>query len=281
MAFCNPILHKMRIQSVSSQVTHVIPYLQAGTNDITEKAQLPIMRGVVEELPPSLEAIVCAGDLQGVDINAQPGQEPKLLGEVLADELLILLELLSIAPSRTGIVLTGDFYSAPQADKRGASGDVRRVWNAFRQRFRWVAGVLGNHDQFGATADELRDFTQQPNLYHLEGNSHVVDGLTLAGIGGIIGKPTKPLRHTPDKYLLLLAQLRQANPDLMILHPSPAVAEQHCIGSEELGAVYEKQAYPLTVCGHVAWPMPLVELKNKNQILNVDAKAFILTPPVS
>lgn len=275
------ILYEMRIQSVSSEPIHYIQYLQAGANGKTKTAQLPILEGVIDKLPSSLSAIVCTGDLQGVGITHQLEQQPKLLGEILADELSVLLEMLDVSPSRTGIVLSGDFYSAPQADQRGASGDVRRVWNTFQQRFRWVAGVLGNHDQIGSTADDLQMFLQKPNLYYLDGNSHLVDGLLVAGISGVIGNPTKTLRRSPSDYLATLAQLKRANPDLIVLHQSPSVAKQGCLGSDELGAIYEQQTHPLTICGHVSWPLPLVELDNDNQILNVDSRAIIFRPSVS
>jgi Icc protein len=267
----------MRVQSISSEPVHYIQYLHAGTKGRIETAQLPISRGVIEKLPTSLDAIVCAGDLQGIS-TSQPGQEPKLLGEFLADELFVLLETLDISPSRTGIILSGDLFSSPQADRRGASGDVRRVWLAFQQRFRWVAGVLGNHDQIGFTTDDFQMFFQNSNLHYLDGNAHSTDGLSVAGISGIIGNSSKPLRRSASDFLSTLARLNRKKPDLIVLHQSPSVAAQGCLGSDELGAIYEKQEYPLTICGHVSWPFPLVELENGNQILNVDSRAIILSP---
>ena len=234
---------------------------------------MPILQGVVETLPAPLEALVCTGDLQGIG-----GQDSKLLGEVLAEELVVLLEMLGISTGHTGILLSGDFYSEPQANKRGTSGDVRCVWNAFLRNFRWVAGVAGNHDQFGFTPDELQAFIQQPNLYYLDGKTQIVDGLKLAGVGGITGNPDKPQRRSAEKYLSVVSELRRSKPDILMLHLSPAVPELGYLGLDELGTIYRQQDYPLTICGHVSWPSPLAKLANNNQILNVDSRVVILTP---
>ena len=266
----------MRIQTITLQPIHKISYLQATSDGTAEIAELPILQGFVEALPPTIDSIVCVSDLQGIGITHQLSQEPKLLGELLAEELPDLLESLRVSPLHTGIVLAGDFYSSPQANQRGVSGDVRQVWNAFRQRFGWVAGVLGNHDQLGATPAELNRFVQQPNLFYLDGTTCSVAGLSIAGISGIIGNPTKPLRRSADEYLSMLARLRQTKPDLIILHPSPSVPKSHYLGADELGAAYERQEYPLTVCGHISWPQPLAELQNGTQILNIDSRAIIL-----
>lgn len=257
------ILSEMHIHSISAEPIHLISYLQAGANGKTKVTQLPILEAVADKLPPSLSALVCTGDLQGVGITHQFEQPPQLLGEILADELSILLEMRGVSPLRTGIVLVGDFYSAPQADQRGASGDVRCVWNAFRERFRWVAGVLGNHDQIGSTTHDLQVFLQKPNLYFLDGNSYSIDGLLVAGVSGIIGNPAKTLRRSTNDYLATLELLKRANPDLIVLHQSPSVARFGCLGSDELGALYEQHTYPLTICGHVSWPLSLVELENE------------------
>lgn len=267
----------MRIQRVSAEPIHYLPYLKAGTGGKTETAQLPIFEGRVDALPASLEAIICTSDLQGVATSPRPGQASELLGEVLADELAVLLDMLSIAAGQTGVVLSGDFFSAAHADQRGATGDVRRVWTAFQQKFRWVAGVLGNHDQLGFTADDLEIFVSQPNVYYLDGAVRLIDGWTLAGISGIIGNPAKPLRRSADEYLSILARLYREKPDLILLHQSPAVVKLGRSGSAELGVFYAQQrVYPLTVCGHVSWPLPLAELDNGAQILNVDSRAIIL-----
>ncbi len=268
----------MRVQRVSPEVLHQISYLRAGTNGETETAQLPVLQAFVEELPASLQAIVCTGDLQGVVAALDTHSRSHLLGKVLAQELAILLEMHNIDPARTGVVLSGDFYSAPQADQRGASGDVREVWNAFLQNFRWVLGVLGNHDQIGSTLQEFQEFVRQPNLYLLNGDTCVVDGLVVGGIGGIIGNPKRPLRRTAEDYLSALRKLRKAKAHLIVLHPSPAISYLNLVGNEELGVAFEQQGFPLTVCGHVRWKQFYIQMRNGNQLLNVDSRVVVLQP---
>ena len=270
----------MRVQRVSSEVLHQISYLRAGTNGETEITQLPILRGFIEGLPASLQAIVCTGDLQGVVISSDIRSEPQLLGKALAQELAVLLEMHDIDSARTGVVLSGDFYSAPQADQRGASGDVREVWNAFLQHFRWVIGVAGNHDGFGSTSQALEKFVGQPNLHLLDGIC-TIDGLVVGGIGGIIGNSKRALRRSSEDYLSDLKQLRQVKPDLIVLHPSPAIPYLNLIGSEELGVAFEQQVFPLTVCGHVSWKQPCAELHNGNQLLNVDSRVVVLQSAIA
>jgi len=243
---------------------------------IAEVAQLPILRGIVDKLPSSLDAIVCTSDLQGIDAAPQSGPGVRLLGELLAVELAAFLEVISVLPSRTGIVLAGDFYSSATANQRGASGDVRCVWDAFVQRFRWVAGVSGNHDRLGHTPDDVHAFVKTPNLHYLDGTVCSVDGLTLAGIGGIIGKPAKPMRRSAKDYASTLKRLEDTKPDLIIRHQSPDVEELAFLGSDKLTAAYGRQTYPLVICGHISWPSPFVQLSNGTQLLNVDSRAVIL-----
>jgi 3',5'-cyclic-AMP phosphodiesterase len=267
----------MRIRDISAEPIHQIPYLHAGAQGRVETAQLPILHGTVEGLPQSLDAIICTADLQGTALPRESSMEVRLLGELVAEELPIVLEILGIASERTGILLTGDFYSAPQADERGASGDVRPVWDAFSQRFRWVVGVLGNHDRFGLDGTPTNDLADAPNAHCLDGTTCFVDGLTLAGISGIIGKPTKPLRRSAADYLATLDRLSRKQPDILILHSGPSVLEPALPGADELATVYRRQSYPLTIFGHVFWPVPLVECGD-NQLLNVDSRVIILQP---
>jgi Icc protein len=103
------------------------------------------LRGRVDGLPDGLEAVVLASDLQGralADPHASEDVPLRLLGEAVADELHTLAELEEIPPpERMGVALAGDLYAAPDARKRGATGDVRSVWRAFARRgFRWVVG---------------------------------------------------------------------------------------------------------------------------------------------
>ncbi len=108
-----------------------------------ESVELPLLEGEVDVLPSGLDALILTGDLQGIAPSWSTGSTG-LLGVRLAEELVELSEQGVLPyPERTGVVLAGDLYSAPGANIRGASGDVRAVWEAFADAFRWVAGVQG------------------------------------------------------------------------------------------------------------------------------------------
>ncbi|MEZ6040302.1 MAG: hypothetical protein R3C20_07335 [Planctomycetaceae bacterium] len=66
-----------------------------------------------------------------------------------------------------GVILAGDFYTVPNLDKRGGSGDVTSVWQAFARQFKWVVGVAGNHDIFG---------NSEAPAQRISANSHYLDG---------------------------------------------------------------------------------------------------------
>lgn len=110
---------------------------------------------------------------------------------MIADELAMMGEAGELVhPSHTGVLLAGDLFSSDTADVRGASGDVRAVWSAFAARFRWVAGVAGNHDTFGTPREQER-LLRQPNAHLLDGEVRELDGLRVGGVGLISGASEK------------------------------------------------------------------------------------------
>jgi hypothetical protein len=111
-------------------------------------------RGRIDRLPDPLAALVVRSDLQGRAHTEREGDPALLLGETLANELAVLAELGELTDlARVGVVLAGDVYSEPRLEKRGGFGGARPAWLALRQRFRWVAGVAGNHDDFGSASE--------------------------------------------------------------------------------------------------------------------------------
>jgi 3',5'-cyclic-AMP phosphodiesterase len=267
----------MRVVSIQPQPIHTIAYQLAGSAGRTITAQLPILVGTVDVLPARLRAIVCLSDLQGIEPPWIASGRPRLLGEVVAEELSLLATLGELPPSDAiGILLAGDLYATPAADQRGVEGDVRPVWHAFHTAFRWVAGVPGNHDRFGESPTELAELAHRARLYYLDGTTCIVDELDIAGIGGIIGNPAKPFRRTEVQFIATLKKLSMVKPDILILHESPAVKEQAFLGSPVIRAALETSALSLVICGHTQWMHPLAELANGCQVLNVDSRVIIL-----
>ena len=166
--------------------------------------QLPIHTAIVDKLPQDCDAVIVAADLQGrelfpkLQLNSSPAGL-RLVGEVLPEFLVNeLLYGLSIEPSKVGVFLAGDFYTVPALDKRGGTGDVSAVWREFGEYFQWVVGVAGNHDTFGGPRQSRPRFSG--NLNYLDGASLDIGGIKIAGIGGVIGNPSRLHRRTEDDF---------------------------------------------------------------------------------
>ena len=279
----------MRVQLIEKEPFDTIRYLNAGRKRVQE-ATLPLLRGTVSRLPDPLDALVVAADLQGRALASDGSSQRPLLGEVLAEHLAVLAERGEF-PSleRVGVLLGGDLYTVPELDRRGGLGDVRPVWNAFACRFRWVAGVAGNHDGFGSNPRDVELFLAHPQVHLFDGDVRTIDSVRIGGVGGIIGKPTKPNRKNPDHFLGLLEQVIQKGSEIVVLHESPSIPGRRCRGRPEIRETIEAVAreapaargFPIVVCGHVRWPEPLVELEAGVQFLNVDARVVVLTRPSS
>ncbi|HEY0135022.1 MAG TPA: hypothetical protein VGB85_13100 [Nannocystis sp.] len=263
----------MRIVEIGSSPAHEIEYLDAAPGGGSQVRRLPVLRGVVEGLPAELDALLIAADLQG-RARARDG-ELRLLGEALAEDYAALAELEQVpAPAFTGVVLAGDLFAAPGADRMGATGDVRSVWRAFAGAFRWVTGVAGNHDLFGGKQEHSR-FTREAGVHLLDDESVVLDGLRIAGVGGICGNPNKPNRRAPEEFLAAVRRGLGRKPHMLVLHEGPDGDDPRLRGNSEIrAAVAASRA--IVICGHVHWDRPLVTLPGGAQLLNVDARAVLL-----
>jgi Icc protein len=261
----------MRLTSISTRPIHQIAFVTAASSGggVVEKI-LPVLLAEVDSLPEGLEAIIATSDLQGIDPKNQ-----RLLGYLVAEELEILANVGKIpSPKTTGVILAGDFHA--QIDKRGGKGDVRDVWQAFSDRFRWVAGVGGNHDCFGSTPQEISAFQEKLNIYYLDGNISCVDGLRIAGISGIIGKTTRHFRRSESSYRQLLQELLKESPNILILHESPNDAEARLMGNASIRSELVKANNLLVTCGHSHWKVPMITLPTGVQVLNVDTRVVVM-----
>jgi Icc protein len=241
-----------------------------------ERVFLPIVLGRVSGLPPELEGLIVTSDLQG-KVKHPQNRTFQLLGEVLPEILRLVIEVeLRANPLRFGAVLAGDMFAL--LEKRGGLGDVIPVWDAFRGEFRWVAGVAGNHDRFGDTPEEHNAFLRRSHMHLLHGELCEPDGLRVGGVSGIIGRKGKPNRYPADDYLNLLTNVQQKRPDIIVLHQSPDFSEHGEHGHEEIREFLELGPPSLVVAGHTHWKEALREMENGGQVLNCDARAFVLLP---
>lgn len=259
----------VRIARVSHQSLHRLRYLSAGRRGKRESSVLPIQLGEAEGLGDGVDAWIVASDLQGV-APAWDGAST-LLGVALVDVLLELSENGVLPyPERTGVVLAGDLYSAPGGDVRGASGDVREVWEAFASAYRWVVGVAGNHDRFGEGRDRMR-FEALDGVKLLDGDTVVLDGVRVGGVGEIIGDPDKPGRKSPTDFLSRLEHVVHDHPEVIVLHQGPEGGDDR--PGEPLVTEALSGFEGTIVCGHVHWEPPR---SDDGRVLNVDGRVVVL-----
>ncbi len=268
----------MRIDCISPNTVCEIPFLNAGRRSgdfYTER--LPVHEAIVDQLPAGTSAIIATGDLQGRETFQQSTMgPPRLLGEVLP-RLLVedVLPELNLATGDIGVLLAGDFYTVPTLNKRGGSGDVTEVWRAFADEFDWVVGVAGNHDTFG-DANNARPQFRSRKIHYLDGDRATIHGIDIAGLGGIIGHPSRLHRRSEDDYCRSLESLLEPATDILILHDGPDAPSHGSRGSSRVREIVEFLKPSLVVRGHSHWDEPFVELDGGVQILNVDARCVIL-----
>lgn len=270
----------IRITSIESTPFWEIDYQSASPWQQPVDMKLPLLRGTVDRLPAGLEAILVTADLQGREPAYVGSTDARLLGHRLADELALLSDSGEIPSlSSIGVILAGDFYTVPHLDKMAGTGDVRPVWRDFAERCQWVAGVAGNHDLFSENIVRplADDFESEPGIHFLDDSIVEIDGAKIAGLSGIIGRPTKLWRRSEEEYVAALKRILASAPDIIVMHDGPGVPDRKLRGTEAIQETLETSAHrPLVIRGHAHWDEPLAELANGIQVLNVDARAMLL-----
>jgi Icc protein len=262
----------MKILAVEPEPFHVFPYhVSSGLHPLI--AVLPFYRAVVEGLPDGLDAIIAAGDLQGIEQTADGSRSSKLLGEVLASEIEVL-RVRGLLPSkdRTAVVLTGDLQ--PRADE----GDVRSVWFALADTCRWIAGVAGNQDTFGIrnSGKDTLFTTDRSELCFLDESTATLDGLKIGGISGTVGTRDGPWIRTESEFAAVISRLANQDLDLLISHDGPNVAGTALTGWPSIRQALESAQPTILVRGHDFWVSPLAMLNNGTQVLNVDERVIVM-----
>jgi len=261
----------LQIVGIDDAQIREIHYLNASSRGSTDVERLPVARGTLAApLAGELDALIVCSDLQGVVPG--PGGRSELLGVQVAVALEGLAEGGVIPPAaRTGVILAGDLYSGPAANKRGGYGDVVDVWVAFVERFAWVAGVAGNHDDVSGVAK------LGARVHLLDGELAEPDGLRIGGVGGIIGNPRKPGRRSEADQLRAIARAIGHDLDILVLHEGPHGGDKQP-GNDAIRQAICAGAVGLTICGHDHWRVPLAA-HPYGQILNVDARVVVLVAP--
>ncbi len=266
-------MSKLKIIRINPEPIESIEYFTIPHGAMsTEKFQLPIYVGEIAGLPKSIDSVVVTSDLQGVCRFEHASDV--LLGEVLAESLSLIYEMYlpQLNIHQSWAFLCGDLYA--NLEKRGSSGNPFSVWQAFAQHFAQVIGIAGNHDDFGADLNRLK---QIENVHFLANDLLQLKGLKIAGLSGIIGRTDKNFRLEEQFYLKEKKKLLRQQPDMLLTHLSPHLAEYGFLGEPQLTRILEKYADNLVCCGHSHWDTSqVVALKNDTQTLNADSKVFIL-----
>jgi hypothetical protein len=253
-------MSRLVLQQLDLKPVHHVRVLNARSGGGRETVTVPILRGIVEGLPESLDGLILAGDLQG----RAPALDGllQLSGVSVAEALEALADEGELPPlSRLGVVLTGDLYSVPDASKRGGFGDVSSVWRAFLERCAWVVGVAGNHD----------DVSSLPSgAVLLDGACATIDGLRLGGVGLVCGNAAKPGRRDEADQLAAIELVCAEQVDLLVLHEGPPGARG------QRGHPGISAAVPFLACGHVHWDEPVFAHEG-GVVLNVDARVVVLS----
>ena len=258
----------MQILSLNEQPFFELPCRIIDSSKQIRIVSLPFLRGTVDRLPDGVEALVVTSDLQARELDENSN---RLLGEVVAEELFLLADGETLpAPQQIGVILAGDLFVPPRLDARGGVGEVSHVWRGFAELFQWVIGVAGNHD------DEIQ-LAGVNNAWELDGGIQEVGAWQFAGLGGIIGKPSRARRRSDDEYCKTLHTLLKSSPDFLILHQAPTVPGEKFSGDPSIRRVLEQYDDVLTICGHAHWKTPLAELSGGQQVLNVDDRVVVLT----
>ena len=258
----------LSVVHIESEPMTKLRFFNAKRGGGREIASLDVSQATVECLPADLDALVAAADLQGIIPDTEAGGVSLLLGVAVAETLEEMASEGLVPPcSRTGVLLAGDLFSVPEANRRGGYGDVSAVWRAFSDRFAFVAGVAGNHD-------DVRK-VRGANQYVLDMEVRALHGIRIGGVGLIGGNPAKPGRRAENEQLEHIDLLTSEPLDVLVVHEGPK-GEDGQLGHPRIAELVVARGVPLTICGHVHWREPLWR-HPRGQVLNVDGRVVVLT----
>jgi Icc-related predicted phosphoesterase len=270
----------MRILNINEEPLFQIPAVTVATGGTgIEENPIPILSGIVDQLPDELDALLITADLQAYDSLDKPAYARRLLGFLVAEEMAAMAQCELIPDARRiGVILAGDFYAVPELNKRGGQGNVEQIWRYFAHSFRWVVGVAGNHDHFNGQCQFANVFRHQPNIYPLHGDIINLDDLSIAGISGILGKPEKPWRHSLKDWTRMSQKVLAKAPNILVLHEGPDIPNTRLAGTRKIRQTLSTvKTQLLVICGHAHWKQPLVSFSDNIQVVNVDYRVLLLT----
>ncbi|MBY6102444.1 metallophosphoesterase family protein [Marinobacter nauticus] len=248
-----------------------LPHRTSGPAGAPLHNRLPFYRAYATGLPSHVKSLVLTSDLQG----REAGSQNRLLGVPVA-EALVGLSRNGVIPVPDAVFLCGDLFDYPDCRKRGGTGPVDEVFQAFSEVTPEVVGVLGNHDQMDHP-EALPD-----NTTLLDGGVvRVLGNLNVGGVSGIVGNPNRNQRRTEDDFLTALESVTDQAPDILLLHQGPTDPERaNRRGDPGVALSLETGFQGLTVFGHTRWGWPWLISLGEGQALNVDGRGVVVLPEV-
>lgn len=256
----------IRITEFEETPFHSLRYRTSGRKGRVLDRTLPFHRAKATGLGLEERCLVLTADLQGREASPKN----RLLGEAVAEELQLLVELSEI-PAVDTAILAGDLFEYDDCRKRGGTGDVSAVWQAFAQVANAVVGVNGNHDVFSGVPGSTDGITL------LDGNTTSKGSIRIAGVSGIIGDPKRHQRRWESEYLSVLESTLQRHPELLILHQGPDDPVNQRLGSSGVRSLLVSGYPALTVFGHTHWDAPIIVNVGAGQAVNVDGRVLVVT----
>ena len=259
----------MRILGINSFPFHTLSY----TIGSSTPATLPFCQGIVDSLPDGLEAMIATGDLQGVAPSRKNSRSGAFLGEALADELQLLQSTGELPPAnKIAILLTGDLQPSAGTD------DVLGVWQSLGITCAWIAGVAGNHDEFGDKRERTHGppTFKLPSLHFFDDQVEQIGSMLIAGISGIVGNTCEPWVRSDAEFKAVVERLVREAPEVLLMHDGPNVAGTDLGGWPSVRRVLEAAAECIVFRGHDAWQTVLATLPNGTQVVNVEGRVLVL-----
>ncbi len=260
----------MRILRLDPQPLHDVVHQSARSGGGVEVRSLHILHAHADALPADVDAIVVTSDLQGIAPCRRNNGATGLLGIAVAEAVEALVDD-GVIPGTVGVLLAGDLYSSPGANKRGADGDCTPVWQAFADRFNWVIGVQGNHDFYSS---DLHSVLYR-NAALLDGSTEERGGVVVGGVGLIAGVKMKPNRRDEAEQVRRIRAVTAQKPDVLLLHEGPPGNDGQR-GKDWVFDAFHNDFSGLVVCGHTHWNDP-VATTGRVLVLNVDTRCVVIT----
>ncbi len=262
-----------RVEAPEGAPIASLGYRRAARGGGAEYAELPVFIGQCSRLGDAAECVaglILTSDLQGVVTDPETGAN-RLLGLAVPEFLEELGDRGAIPRAeRLGVLLAGDLFTPLSGKERGGYGPVTAVWNAFAERFAWVAGVAGNHDDCG-------NLSEDSSVGFLDGSTIEIpeSRFVLGGVGRIAGATERRGRRPWAVQQALLRPIVDAC-DLLVLHEGPA-EDANGDGNAQVLEEIQGRRPTLIHCGHTPWPAPGVAKIGENQtVINTEGRVVIL-----